>query len=245
MVSQQSFEARLGYFQNGLAVLGNYDSAYNPNNQLIQLSKLQDFVLTVQAKNQEIVDKEQTLAALRQERKEMVFASLTTNPDCLEKRLKAIQFYIAAEIGTNTSVYKSVHSIIKKFHPTYRKKAGETERGRGKSPSEKSHVAMVGYAKEIIKIIQNLGAQYSPQNSAIIIANLQNFVATIDEINTSISSHLASYSDAVKQREKLYEGSDGMRKRITNIKNYLASLPEGKDSSIYIEFNRAIQGKNK
>ncbi|HEY5534591.1 MAG TPA: hypothetical protein VIL99_06640 [Ignavibacteria bacterium] len=68
---------------------------------------------------------------------------------------------------------------------------------------------------------------------------------SIDELKTlneTIAVALKDYGDATSEREKLYDGPEGLKVRIPLIKEYLASFTGGKKGQKYVEFTQAMKG---
>ena len=129
------------------------------------------------------------------------------------------------------------------MRPQYEKRKPEEPRGAGNSPMEKSFVAAAGYAKSVLVIISNLkGAVYNPPDENISITAMTELAALMEKLNKEVSKHLDPYGDANRERKEAYDGTEGMSKRITAIKSYLASFKGGKTHSHYIEFTQAIKG---
>ena len=107
---------------------------------------------------------------------------------------------------------------------------------------EKSFASLGGIGGDVVSIITSLGASYAPTNTEIQIANFTARITDLKQLNADIAVLLKTYGDAVRYRKDAFESTDGMKDRITNIKDYLAGFPGGKSNQLYISFNQAIQG---
>lgn len=242
MPSQRSFENRLGRFNNGLSILQTWGD-YLPANVLITIAALVAFAADVIAKNELVATLLTNLTDKRNERKPLVFRSKTSDENCLQNRIDNIQNFLKAEFGKTSGAYQKVHSLYKHLMPKYPKKSDPPEpRGAGKSPSERSFVAGIGYGYEVYAIINSLGASYSPGNTAIIAANFLTFLDSLNTLNKDIAVALKDYGDAVNEREQLYDGPEGLDNRVSMIKSYLASFTGGKQGQKYVEYSQAIIG---
>jgi len=242
MPSQHSYENRLGRFENGTSLLKTY-ADYVPANSLITTASLDAFAVTVRGKNDEVETLYVTLTDKRNLRKPIVFRSKIADVNCLQNRVSSIASYLKAEFGKTSGAYKKVYSLLKKMSPSYPKKTDPTlPKGSGRSPSERSFVAVTGYAFEIIAILNTLGVVYNPGNDAIKLANFETFVENLKTLNEEIAVALKDYGEAVLEREKLYNASDGLTSRVALIKEYLASFEGGKKNPMYIEYSQAIKG---
>lgn len=242
MASQMSHENRIGRFENGLALLQTWMD-YLPANLLITIAVLLTFVDTVRAKNNEVANLLTALTNNRNQRKPLVFKTKTSDVNCLQNRINNIASYLKAEFGKTSGAYQQVYALYKRISPTYpKKKEPNLPRGAGRSPSERSFVAVVGYGYEVHAIINSLGAAYNPSNTAITVANFITFLDTLNTLNKDIAVALKDYGDAVTAREDLYEGAEGLDNRISMIKSYLASFTGGKTGQKYVEYTQAMEG---
>jgi hypothetical protein len=243
MASQSSYENLLGRLLVVIALLKTWVD-FLPTNILITIAALDVFAPLVRTKN-DLVD---TLLILltdkRKKRKPLVFRGKEADLNCLQNRVAAIVAYLKAEFGKTSGAYLKVYAIYKKFAPTYPpKKDPSLPRGSGRSPSERSFVAVVGYASEIVAILTSIGVAYNPTNNAAIkLADFKTFVTSLLDLNGEIGVALKNYGDAVKDRENIYDAADGLNARVTLIKNYLESFPGGKKGQKYTEVYQALKG---
>lgn len=200
--------------------------AYN-----ISFSSVQSNQMTVNWKN--------AIAA----RKALSFKGKDCDENCLENRIRNIRSFIGAEISKTCGEYKIISSFIKKIAPVYEKANPALPKGSGKSPSEKSFVALNGYGTQSSELINNLGASYDPQNTFIVAATFETFVNDMIGRAKSIAKLEGLYADAVKARYEIYHGTNGLIERQDTIKEYLASFTGGKKNQMYIEYDRLIKGR--
>lgn len=243
MASQSSYENLLGRFLVVIALLKTWVE-YLPTNVLITIASLEPFAALVRTKN-DLVDKFLILLTdKRKERKPLVFRGKEADINCLQNRVAAIVAYLKAEFGKTSGAYLKVYALHKKFAPAYpKKKDPSLPKGSGRSPSERSFVAVTGYASEIVAILLTLGAAYNPTNNvAIMLANFKTFVENLTKLNGDIGVALKDYGDAVKDRENIYDAPDGLNARVTLIKDYLESFEGGKKNQKYIEVDQALKG---
>lgn len=242
MPSQMSYENRIGRFENGLALLQTWGD-YLPANVLITIAVLLTFVADVRAKNEEVANLLTNLTNNRNLRKPQVFKTKTSDLNCLQNRIDNIVNYLKAEFGKTSGACQQVYSLFKRISPTYpKKKEPNLPRGSGRSPSERSFVAVTGYGYEVHAIINSLGATYNPSNTAITVVNFKTFLDTLNTLNKDIAVDLKNYGDAVNDRIELYEGAEGLDNRMSMIKSYLASFPGGKTGQKYVEYTQSIEG---
>jgi hypothetical protein len=240
--SQKSFEVLLGRFENGDAYIQTLPD-YNPTKVLIKKANLTLFIADVKLKDEAVNTALNNWKNAVVERKTLAFKGKNCDDNCLEKRIRNIRSYIGAEISRTCGEYKIISSFIKKIAPVYEKPNPALPKGSGKSPSEKSFVALNGYGTQTSELINNLGVAYSPQNPFIEAAAFETFVNDMIAKAKSIAKLEGKYADAVKARFEIYHGTDGLVERQTKIKDYLASFTGEKKNPMYIEFDRLIKGK--
>lgn len=241
-ISQRSYEVRDGKYQNGDALIQGYGD-YNPTNVLITKAANTSFIADVGSKNVRVVSRGLTLTDLREQRRPLAF-KLKNGGDinCLENRIRNILQYVMGDLPGQKAGIKKLKEICKKLSPKYPKKADPNlPRGTGKSPSEKSFNSLVGFGNEVIGIITGIGPDYAPTNTNIQIADLTVFVSMLNTMNRDIATAEEAYGNAVRERKEIYDGEDGMSKRISMIKSYLAGFEGGKNSAHYIEFSQAVK----
>lgn len=238
--SQYSFEARKMRFKNGESLIQSWMD-YNSGNSKITKLNLASFVLDLDTKDTTVNSSLLSVANKQNERRLIVFTIEDTNPECLENRIVAISNYLNGDFPGSAAA-KAVAGIVKKIRPRYKKKEEGAPRGAGQSPSEKSFASIVGHGDKVIAHITSLGISYIPPDTNLTIVNMQALVDQVRQLNKDVALRLNPYGEANRARKTLYDGPDGMKKRITLIKSYLASFPGGKKSNHYIEFNQAIKG---
>jgi hypothetical protein len=238
--SQKSFEARKTRFKNGETLIQSWMD-YNSGNGKITKAALAAFILDLDVKDGTVTTTLIPVGDKQNERRIRVFAIEDTNPDCLENRIAGIVNYLNGD-HPGTTAAKAVAGILKKIRPKYKKKDPAAPRGAGQSPSEKSFASIVGHGDKVIAHITALGVGYNPPDTNLTVANMQTLVDQIRQLNKDVAKNLDPYGEANRARKSVYDGNDGMNKRITLIKSYLASFSGGKRSNHYIEFSQAIKG---
>ena len=242
--SQNTFETRVGRFQDMLAILKNLPD-YKPTNAMISVESLSELLKDVLNKNNEVIAADLALKAKRDTRRTLAFKDSATNPTCIQACLDNITNYVAGEFGITHPAYKKIYAIKKKINPTYikRKEIKEEEMPKTtRSSSEKSFTGLVGTAKQIVQIITSLGTSYAPQNSDIHVDVFAKKVVELDNLNQEIALALQQYSDIVQKRKDLYEGKEGMQLRIGMIRHYMASFSGGKKNPQYLQIIASLKG---
>ncbi|MBC8046831.1 MAG: hypothetical protein H7Y00_08550 [Fimbriimonadaceae bacterium] len=243
--SQHSFEALATRFENGYTLINGWLD-YSPNNATITKAALAAFVTTVNNANTDVTTKLNALGTERNTRTNLVFEKtedgILLNPACFENRIRGIVSYLSGDFEEGHSATKNVTAILKKIRPTYPKKAPDAPPGAGKSPSEKSFASAMGHGRSVVAIVQTLGVSYVPPDTNLTVANMNVLLTSMTNANTEVQKKAEAYGISNRNRRKLFEGVDGLKKRRTAIKSYLASFPGLKKSAHYIEYNDAING---
>jgi hypothetical protein len=242
--SQLSFETMLGRFINGNELIQSI-ADYDPKNPLIKKASFTALIPEIKLKDKSVLLTQNAFLDQTLARKPLVFRAKDCDENCLENRIQNIHSYIGADISKTCAAYKIIGGLIKKFRPTYKKKdpTQPPEAHKTPSPSEKSFVAMNNYGMQVYDLIVELGADYSPQNPNIQPDAFKDFVEDLMARAKLIAKLEADYSDAVSARKPYYHGPEGILKRETLVKEYLASFTGGKKSQNYIEYDRLIKGK--
>lgn len=241
-VSQRSYETRRGRFVSGNELV-QAKTDYNPMKEIIKKDKLTLFIAEVGTRDEAVSVSELHYRDKVKIRRINSFRDKANLENCLENRIRNAMAYVGAEIGRTSPAYKMIKGFIKKIKPTYKKKKPDAPKGEGKSPSEQSFVALIGYGKQTAQITGDLGSAYTPSDPDIQSANMLTFCEQIETWTKEVASKEVIWADAVKKRKEIYDGKDGMKDRINTIKDYLASFPGGKNSQDYIEYDRLIKGK--
>ena len=240
--SQKSFEVLYGRFVNGdtlIQALSNYD----PQNTLIKKASLTAFIGDLALKDRTVTKKLLPLKDLISRRQKFSFRRKGCDENCIENRMRNAHSYVGSEIGKSSSAYNIIGGYLKVLKPKYQKKNAGQKRSARRSTSEQSYVSLNGYAMLTVEILDSLGSAYTPQNPNIQYANFKTFVEEMIELTGNITIAQTAYSTATAERAVLYKGEEGLTKRQSLIKGYLASFSGGKKNQDYIEYDRLIKGK--
>ncbi len=120
----------------------------------------------------------------------------------------------------------------------------KTDKTLTRSPMEKTFASIPGFLDEVITTCSDLsaGGTYDPPDANLTVTELEDLRDQIRAANAAVNTAMKDYGTSNRTRKKLYDGADGMTKRITLIKSYLGSFEGGKKSEYYIEYSQAIKG---
>jgi hypothetical protein len=240
--SQKSFETLYGRFVNGNTLIQGL-SNYDPQNPLIKKASLTAFIGDLALKDRTVTKKLMPFKDLIIRRQKFSFRRKGCDENCLENRMRNAHSYVGSEVGKNSSAYNIIGGYLKVLKPKYKKKVKGKKGTERRSTSEQSYVSLNGYAMLTVEILDSLGSAYAPQNPNIQYANFKAFAEEMVELTNNISVAEAAYKNATTERAVLYKGEEGLTKRQSLIKGYLASFSGGKKNQNYIEYDRLIKGR--
>jgi len=109
------------------------------------------------------------------------------------------------------------------------------------STSEKSFAQRYTKARELVEYLEELPG-YSPGVTELESSDLKSFLDDVDNANTNVASKLSALQSERDERFNLYKGTDGLIKRASQIRDYLASiLPQGKKAKDYEKAQKIVQ----
>ena len=139
------------------------------------------------------------------------------NPNSLLKTITLINAYIRGKFQKDSQIYADVNSLVKKIRgekPVRITRDADTEMI---SRSEKSYGSQAEYLGDLITLATQLGADYTPTNSAIKLAKLKELHAQILQLNDQASVKLAAFKPKVVERQNNFEQLNTTAKRIKDM----------------------------
>lgn len=82
---------------------------------------------------------------------------------------------------------------------------------------------------------------YAPGNPDLLAINISVLLDSIEIENSTASSRLSILQNVRSERFEMYYGNAGLRMRCSQIRDYLASLPEGKKSNDFKKVQKIVQ----
>lgn len=67
-----------------------------------------------------------------------------------------------------------------------------------------------------------MGTNYETDNALVMVAALEAFIGTLEGQDTTVNDALTPLRTATRRRYALYEGEEGLQKRMTAVKSYVA-----------------------
>jgi len=109
------------------------------------------------------------------------------------------------------------------------------------SISERTFGQRYTQARGLVEYLETLPT-YSPGNINLEPANITTFLDSVDAANTDVASKLSVLSSERELRYNLYKADNGLIKRCSQIRDYVASIhTDGKKSLDYKKIQRAVQ----
>lgn len=232
--SEKTFGQRYAKGRNLAVHIGSVTD-YAPSNGSLKVSELNALLDNINTVNNSIATSSDLLKQTRQVRMESFHGT-----NGIKERSRQVRDYLASlENGKNSVAYKSVQKEVQKMI-SYRKPRKETapdgtqETMQTHSQSETSFGSLLQHCKNVVAIIQNMDTAYQPDNASIKTAELLSFIQDIETCNNKVQTHLSTTNTLIADRQKLYDGANGLRERMAAVKNYLSGK-YGKSSQVYKE----------
>ena len=230
-VSETGFGQRLRRGRQIFEAVGTIEG-YAPSNQIIKAQNFARFLESIDAANTRVAAANASLSQLRNGRSAAFFGA----KGIIRISARVRDFLASTAGGKNSAGFKTVQKAVQRLR-NYRKPVKEKEAAtpqqakKGPSRSELSFGSMLQNAKEIREAIKAI-AGYAPSAAALSAKSYAAAIKQIEKLNAAVARAKSSYDAAVKARYGLYEGTKGLRRRITAIKSYV-SASYGRNSQEY------------
>lgn len=106
--------------------------------------------------------------------------------------------------------------------------------------SEKTFGERYSKGRGLVEYLKQIPT-YSPGNNALLPANLNALLDTINTANSNAAFKLSVLQTARAERKDLYYGDAGLIKRCSQMRDFLASLPEGKKAGDFKRMQKIVQ----
>jgi hypothetical protein len=91
-----------------------------------------------------------------------------------------------------------------------------------RSMIQTSYGSMLQKGRDALATIIGMGTAYKTDNPLVTVENMTTFIAEMEAQDTKINEALLPLKEATKTRYELYEGEEGLRRRMTAVKSYVA-----------------------
>jgi hypothetical protein len=229
MASERSFHDRYGRAQR-LSEAIRQMPGYQPSESSITVSVYDIFLSQVGSVNEEIGGLQEEYNSAVNERKHLFFSE-----EGIKKRASSINDYCKSLSGISSTL-PTIQRLISKINNTRRPASNKTpEAGDGKrrNSGEQSYAELTQYMGELIGVLNKISDKYTPNNPLITLDNLKDFLATVKEKNKLVAEKEYALSKKSKDRNDLYEGDEGLQKRMAAIRAYIRG-DFGRESSEYL-----------
>lgn len=214
--SERGHAKNLAFFETLIAYCNGYGANYNPSNNRLLLSSLNDKLEKARAKVKVVKETKQP------------FDSVVGARQLLFKPLKPYGTRVINALisqGAPETVIKDARTIIRKLTG---KRADntvkETPEQNQVSVSKQSYDRLIDSFEELIVLAQTEPSYY-PNEVDLKIPALQTFHDSITASNTQVKNALVPYSNALISRDKeLYDTETGLVDTALEVKKYVKSL---------------------
>lgn len=232
--SERGHAKNVAFFETLIAYCNGYGANYNPSNNRLLLSSLNDKLDTARVKVKAVKVTKQPFDSVVGARK-LLFKPLKPYST------RVINALIAQ--GAPETVIKDARTIIRKLTGKRADNTvNDTPEQNHVSVSQQSYDRLIDHFEELIVLAQT-ESSYDPNEVDLKITALQTFLDSITASNTQVKNAIVPYSSALIARDKeLYETEMGMVDIALEVKKYVKSVfgavsPEYRQIS-GIEFSR-------
>lgn len=102
------------------------------------------------------------------------------------------------------------------------------------SQSERTYGQRLEQGRQLFIVIEQF-AKYEPSNNIIEKNTFYEFLELVEEANSRIAKLSAELKDSRNKRIDMYKGKNGLKELVFMIKYFVGTLPNGKDSSAYLQ----------
>lgn len=141
--------------------------------------------------------------------------------------------------GKQTTAFLRVQELVQEMRnyrkPKERDEADGTEpEASSPSQSQTSFGSLLQKGWEVLAVMKNLPAGYKTNNPLVTLAAYEAYMEQLVAQNTVVTDALKPLNEAIRERNKLVEGEDGLTARVRELKSYVAGeMQEGKKSNLH------------
>ncbi len=220
----------------GLVNLVKDDAGYDPQgNDLITKAAFANLVAQLGKVNEDVADLEPVYNTAQDVRLDMYFG-----PTGIIKRAAIIREVLGGLKGGKTSTaYLAVQKVVQEM-VNYRKPKKEvadgTEPKAGRSTAQTSFGSLLLKGREVLGVLKHLDGAYVTGNALVTVAAFGQLLDDAEAKDPIITSALTQLNAAKRERQKLFEGADGLPQRVAAMKSHVAGNVEGgRKSTLYRE----------
>lgn len=143
--------------------------------------------------------------------------------------------------GKETTAFLRVQEIVQEMRnyrkPKEREEADGTEpEAVSPSQAQTSFGSLLQKGWEVLAVMKSLPAGYKTSNALVTLAAYEAYLNQLVAQNTVVTDALTPLNKAIRERNALVEGEDGLTARVRELKSYVAGeMPEGKKSNLHKE----------
>jgi hypothetical protein len=217
MASERSFHDRYGRAQRLNEAIVQMPG-YEPSESTISLTAYDLFLQDIEQINTDVGSLQEEYKSATTERRELFLSE-----EGIRRRASAINSYCKSLTGISSTL-PTIQRLISKINNTRRppsNKAPEGGEGKRRNSGEQSYAELTQYMGELIAVLNKIADKYKPNNPLLTLGNLAMFLVLIKEKNKLVAEKEYALSKKSKDRNEMYEGKEGLKKRMSAIRAYI------------------------
>lgn len=235
--SERTFGQR---YVKGVAIydLLKDEADYKPQgNDLIEKAAFKTFLEAVGAANKKVNDLAPAYDGAQDDR-----VALYHGPEGLIQRAMLVRNVLGGlKGGKQSTAFKTVQRIVQEMR-AYQKPKREAADGTELEPEATRSTAQTSFgslqlkAGEILGVMQEPSTNYVTGNVLVTVAAFEQFLKDLGTQDTTVADAKRPLRQAMKDRQKLFEGPEGLPERVAAIKSHVAGeMAGGKKSDLHKE----------
>lgn len=214
------------------------EAGYAPqNNPLITKQALQAFLAEVAAANTKVAELAPAYDAAQDGR-----VALYHGAEGLIKRAAMVRDVLGGYLnGKKSTAYLKVQDLVQEMRnyrqPKQKEVANGTDPAAGAAPASQAQLSfgsLLQKGKEVRGVMKDAATNYQTGNALVTVAAFEAFLQQLSDQNTVISEALKPLNAAIRERNRLVEGPEGLTERVAALKSHVAG-EMGKGSVLHKE----------
>lgn len=196
------------------------------NNPLITKVAFLAFLATVKAANKQVDDLTPIYDGVQDARVEMYHGA-----QGLVKRGGMVRDLLGAYLnGKNSTAFLTVQALTQEMRNYRKPKPKDKDVANGTDPAvdaepsqaQLSFGSLLAKGREVVAVMKTPATTYKTANPLVTVAAFEAFLDAMEAQNTTISDALTPLNTAIRKRNQLVEGEEGLGVRVAAIKSHVA-----------------------
>lgn len=214
-ISETSFAARLSRAATFKTTLASF-ADYAPGEQHLTAESLQLLIDNLTVTQSKLTLTKHAFSEAVKDRK----AIFVKEPNSIAKTATRTKAYIRAKYKKDSQEFQSIDKLVSKIRGQKPIVINNSSTEETISRSERSYGAQVQNFSDIITLITEFGASYTPANESIQIENLQILLTQATTLNQNTTLKFVAYKPKINER---MDGFAELANRISDIKDMVLS----------------------